>query len=104
MTEQYLQVVTGGKAREEMAQGALNMLDAFVINDEIFVSQPPTLNTEAWAQYSPDLLPKLEELRAKCVMGDITVDEFFAKYDSYRSAGIDEINRQAQAAWDSLTK
>ena len=47
---------------------------------------------------------KVNELKASCISGKITVDQFFTEYKKLGPSGIDEINKQAQAAYDLVSK
>ena len=38
--------------------------------------------------------------RAKCVTGEITVEEFFKQYEALKPLGLEAINQDAQAAWN----
>ena len=85
---------------EEMNKVDRVAADAFTMYDEYYFNIPPTLETAAYVEYSTDLFPMVEELRAKCITGEITIDEFFEQYEALKPLGLDAINQDAQAAWN----
>ena len=102
--EMYSQVVTKNKKIEELPLADQLMAQGMTMYKDLFFSAPATLRTDAWGKYSTDVLAKVNELKASCISGKITVDQFFTEYKKLGSAGIDEINKQAQAAWNLVSK
>jgi hypothetical protein len=100
----YKQVIAKNKAYDDLPLADQLMIDGTTLYNDYFYTIPATLTTEAWGQYSTDLMARIDELRANCITGKISVDEFFAEYGKLRSAGLDEINKQAQVAWDLVTR
>ncbi|HQO56425.1 MAG TPA: extracellular solute-binding protein [Clostridia bacterium] len=98
----FSQMTFKGKTMEEMNAVETLSAQAFNMYGDYFYNIPPVLQTAAYAEYATDLLPKCEELRAKCVTGEITVDEFFAQYEALKPLGLDEMNKQAQEAWNMV--
>lgn len=101
--EQYDQILTGGKDVSEMNAATQSMYKGTVINNEYYYTMPTQLNTPAMAEYSADILPKIDELYANCVTGKITVEAFFAGYDALKPHGLQEIIDQVQAYYTDLT-
>lgn len=100
--DSYNQITTRNIPREELDYStSLKMAGTEIYADNYFVT-PATLETIAWAEYSTDLMPSIETLRASCITGEITVDEFFEGYEKLSSYGVDAINEQAQNAWTEL--
>lgn len=98
--EMFAQMTFKNKAEADMTKLERVAADAFTMYDEYYYNIPPTLETAAYAEYATDLLPMVEELRAKCVTGEITVEEFFKQYEALKPLGLDAINQDAQAAWN----
>jgi putative aldouronate transport system substrate-binding protein len=102
--EMYKQVIAKNKAYDDLPLADQLMIDGTTLYNDYFYTIPATLTTEAWGQYSTDLMARIDELRANCITGKISIDDFFAEYGKLRSAGLDEINKQAQVAWDLVTR
>ena len=100
--DSYNQITTRNVPAEELDPAtSLKMAGTKIYADYYYVV-PPTIETRAWSEYSTDLMPVVEQLCASCITGEITVDEFFAKYQELASYGIDAINTEAQEAWNAL--
>jgi putative aldouronate transport system substrate-binding protein len=102
--DMYTQVITKNKKYEDLVLADRLMIDGTTMYNKLFFTAPATLRTEAWGKYSTDVLAKVNELKASCISGKITVDQFFTEYKKLGPAGIDEINKQAQAAYVLVTK
>lgn len=100
--EMFAQMTFKNKAEADMTKLERVAADAFTMYDEYYYNIPPTLETAAYAEYATDLLPMVEELRAKCVTCEITVEEFFTQYEALKPLGLDAINQDAQAAWNLI--
>lgn len=100
--DSYNQITTCNLPAEQIDHAtSLKLAGTQIYNDYYFVV-PPTIQTSAWSEYSTDLMPVVEQLRASCITGEITVDQFFAEYEALGSHGINAINEEAQSAWNSL--
>lgn len=102
--DNYMQILTHGKTYEELDETSKIFYDGLFLNEKYFYKAPPVLTTAAYAQYSADLLPKAKELQANAITGKITVDQFFTEYGKLKTAGLAEVAKQAQEAWNNLSK
>lgn len=102
--ENYNQIVTTNKAYEELSFADRQMVDGTLINWDYYYVPAPVLSTPAYAEYSADILPKIDELRAKCITGAISVDEFFAGYEALKPYGLQQILDEGQQYYSELTK
>lgn len=98
--EMFGQMTFKNKDIADMTKVERVAADAFTMYDEYYFNIPPILETEAYAEYATDLLPMVEELRAKCCSCEITVEEFFKQYEALKPLGLEAINQDAQAAWN----
>ena len=101
-TENYNTIMRKGLAFEEMALWDQQMVKGTEINWDYYFTMPPTLATDAWAQYNADIMGKIDELRAQCITGAISVDDFFAGYEALKDFGLTEILEDGQAAYDAI--
>ena len=64
---------------------------------------PPTLVTEAYVEYRAELITSgVCALRDQCVAGQLSVDDFFAKYEELKGRGLQDIVDQGTAGYDLL--
>ena len=64
------------------------------VNKGCYYAMPPTLETEPYTEYRTELIigsTGICALRDQCIAGQLTVDEFFAKYQQLKDRGLDEV-------------
>lgn len=70
-----------------------------VVNNGFFYPLPQTYETPAYTQYRSALITEgVCRLRNRAIKGEITVDEFFAEYDSLRQRGLQKVIDEAGEA------
>jgi len=55
-------------------------------------------------EYYTDLNAQVKSLEAQVIAGNITVDDFFAKYEALKGEGLQDIIDEAAAAYDAMMK
>ncbi len=102
--ENYNQILTKNLPAEELPIWDQQMIKGTEMYWDYYFTMPPTLSTEAWATYNADIIAKIEELRASCITGGISVEDFFKGYEALKPYGLQEILDEAQAAYDTIMK
>lgn len=70
-----------------------------VVNNGFFYALPQTYETPAYTQYRSALITEgVCRLRNRAIKGEITVDEFFAEYDSLKQRGLQKVIDEAGEA------
>jgi len=98
--DSYVQILTQGKTYEELPEANKFFYDGLFMNDPYFVNLAPQLATDAYSEYSADVIPAVRELQANAIAGRISVDDFFSGYEALKSQGLQEIidaNAEASA-------
>ena len=66
---------------------------------------PPTLETSAYNEYRGELIigsSGVCALRDQCVAGQVSVDDFFAKYEELKSRGLEEVIEEGNEAYQKI--
>lgn len=100
--ESYMQILTGGLSYEELSEPMQYFYDALYLNEPYFYSSVPLFDTEAYIEYGADFRSKLTSIFARCVVGELSVDEFYGQYEELKGDGWQEIIDQQIVAFDSL--
>lgn len=100
--EAYMQLTLGGKTVEELPEPMKIFYDALTVGEDSFFTATPLLSTEAFAEKQALVFPKIESLLAECIIGKISVDEFYTEYDKLRAVGLQDILDEGNAAWANL--
>lgn len=98
--DSYVQILTQGKTYEELPEANKFFYDGLFMNDPYFVKLAPQLATDAYSDYSADIIPAIKELQANAIAGRISVDDFFTGYEALKPQGLQAIidaNAEASA-------
>ena len=98
----YVQVLTSGTPYEELPETRKLFYDAFYLNDPYFVTAAPILQTEAYIENANTLLAEAAQLQSQCVAGLISVDEFYAKYETLKADGLQDVIDQGTEAYAAM--
>ncbi len=106
LQDSFMQCLTKGMAYDDLAEQIQSFYDGlFVINEPYFYSLPPVLDTEAYVEYHGELIKNgVCVLRDQCIAGQISVDEFFEKYQELKDEGLQEVIDQGAAAYAVIAK
>lgn len=99
----FMQCVFSGKTVDELTVPRKSFYDGLNehgVNDGKYYSMPPTLETEAYVEYRAELITSgVCALRDQCVAGQLSVDDFFAKYEELKGRGLQDIIDQGTEAY-----
>lgn len=104
LQDNYMQILLQGKAYAELDDVTKIFYDGLFLNEPYFAYVPPTLVTQAYSQYSADLMPRMRELEANAIIGSITVDQFYTEYAALKGKGLADIIKQASEAWQMVNQ
>ena len=99
----FMQCVFSGKTEEDLTVPRKSFYDGLNehgVNDGKYYSMPPTLETEAYVEYRAELITSgVCALRDQCVAGQLSVDDFFAKYEELKGRGLQDILDEGAEAY-----
>ena len=99
----FMQCVFSGKTVDELTiprKSFYDGLNEHGVNDGKYYAMPPTLETEASVEYRAELITSgVCALRDQCVAGQLSVDDFFAKYEELKGRGLQDIIDQGTEAY-----
>lgn len=103
-TEAFMQGLFAGVAVEDLDPGAASFYEGLaVVNTGKFYAMPQTLATDEYTEYRAELITTgVCVLRDQCVAGQISVDEFFEKYEGLKAQGLQEVIDAGTAAYAKL--
>lgn len=99
LEDNYMQILLTGKTYDELDDLTKVFYDGLFMNEPYFQGSAPTLVTDAFAEYSADIIPVLREMRANYITGRLTWDEYQSKYEQLKGQGLQEIIDDANEAW-----
>ncbi len=104
LTDAFTQCLFGGKTIEELDDAAASFYSGLaIINNGHYYAMPQTLATEAYTDYRAEVLTNgAAVLRDQCIAGQITVEEFAAKYEALKPRGLQKIIDQGAAAYAAI--
>ncbi len=104
----FMQCVFSGKTVAELTVPRKSFYDGLNeegVNAGCYYSMPPTLETEAYVEYRSELITSgVCALRDQCVAGQLTVDEFFAKYEELKARGLQDVIDEGAEAYALISK
>ena len=75
-----------------------------IVNDGHYYAMPQTLETEEYVEYRAELITTgVCVLRDQAVAGQLSVDEFFAKYEQLKAQGLQDVIDAGAAAYALLS-
>ena len=98
----YLQILTQGKKYEDMARSFQLFQDALLNNEPYFYAKVPIFTTESYIENGAELTGKLTSAFAQCVVGEISVDDFFIQYEAIKAAGWQDIIDEQIEAYNAV--
>lgn len=99
LQDNYMQILLTGKSYDELDDLTQNFYDGLFMQEPYFESVAPTLVTDAFSEYSADIIPALREMAANVIAGRITLDEYNQQYEQLKGQGLQAIIDGAAAAW-----
>ena len=99
----FMQCVFSGKTVDELTiprKSFYDGLNEHGVNDGKYYAMPPTLETEAYVEYRAELVTSgVCALRDQCVAGQLSVDDFFTKYEELKGRGLQDILDEGAEAY-----
>ena len=107
-TSAFMQCLFAGKTLDELNDAYKSFWDG--LNDEgvnkgCYYAMPPTLETEAYTEYRTELIIGSNgvcTLRDQTIAGQLSVDDFFARYEQLKTRGLDEVIEQGAEAYAQI--
>lgn len=92
-TSAFMQCLFGGQSIEDLDDASASFYNGLaIVNDGYFYAMPKTLETDAYVEFRAELITTgVCTLRDQTVAGQMTVDEFFAKYETLKAQGLQEV-------------
>jgi putative aldouronate transport system substrate-binding protein len=98
----YMQILTQNKSYDEMAESFQLFYDALMDNEPYFYAKVPKFTTESYVENGAELEGKITSAFAQCVVGDLTIDEFYAQYEAIKAAGWQDIIDEQIEAYEAV--
>ena len=97
LEDAFMQCLFGGKMEKELDEiTAESYKGLFEVNDDFFYTQPVTFETDAYVKYRSNLITAgICPLRDQAIRGEITLEEFWEKYEQFKDRGLKDVIRQA---------
>ena len=107
-TSAFMQCLFAGESLETLNpayQSFWNGLNNEGVNKGHYYAMPPTLETSAYTEYRGELIigsTGICTLRDQCVAGQLSVDDFFAKYEELKARGLQEVIDEGNEAYQVI--
>ncbi len=98
----YLQLTLAGKTYDELPEPTKIFYDALYAGEDYFFLSVPELSTAAYSANKAVIMPKLEGLLAECIIGKISVDQFYTEYEKLKPLGLQAILDEGNEAWKKI--
>lgn len=104
LTDAFTQCLFAGKTVDDLDDASQSFYNGLaVVNNGFFYPMPQVLATEAYTEYAGETITAgVAVLRDQAIAGQISVDEFFSKYEALKPAGIQAILDEGAAAYAKL--
>lgn len=100
----YEQLLLAGNSKDNLDSATKMFYDALYLNEPYFYDVVPSFNTEEYQEYGGTLTEKLTTAFAKCVSGQLSVDDFWKTYDSIKEEGWQKVIDAQVEAYHNLKK
>ena len=104
LNDAYMQCLFAGQEKDTLTDiQRENYNGLFVVNNDYYYTQPPTIETESYVKYRTSLITEgVCKLRDKAIRGEISLDEFRAGYEQLKEEGIGKIIEEADAYYRNM--
>ena len=104
-TSAFMQCLFAGKTTDDLDDASASFYNGLaIVNNGHFYAMPQTLETEAYVEYRAELITTgVCVLRDQAVAGQLTVDEFFTKYEALKAQGLQDVIDEGAAAYALLS-
>ena len=101
--DQFVQVMFGGKAKEELSRYDLSAYQAYMEVNQGYLHTPYVQFTTATeVEKGADLWEQLKNAERQAIVGEITIEQFGEALARAKAAGMDQIMSEAQEIWGKL--
>ncbi len=110
INDSFMQCVFSGLTVDDLTVPRMSFYDGLNengANKGKYYAMPQTLETEAYVEYAGELIKGgggICNLRDQCIAGQMTVDEFFAKYEELKTRGLQDVIDEGAAAYAEIVK
>lgn len=99
----FMQLTLTGKTVDNLDDPTKQFYNGLVNNKPYLFAPVPLFQTKAYVDKSAQIMPKIESLLAECVIGKISIDDFFKQYEALKGQGLQEIIDQAAEAYTKVS-
>lgn len=105
LTNAFMQCLFAGATVESLDAPSASFYSGLaIVNDGYYYPMPQTLETEAYVEYRAELITTgVCTLRDQTIAGQMTVEDFMAKYEALKGQGLQEVIDQGAAAYALLS-
>ncbi len=105
-TSAFMQCLFAGMSEDELDDASASFYAGLTsANEGYFYAMPQTLETDEYVEYHAELITTgVCVLRDQTVTGQLTVDEFFEKYEELKAQGLQELIDAGTAAYALLSE
>lgn len=103
-TDAFTQCLFAGMSLEELDAANQSFYSGLaIINNGYYYAMPPTLETEAYVEYRPELITGgVCVLRDRAIAGQLTVEQFVSEYEVLKGRGLQDVLDQGAASYAML--
>ena len=107
-TSAFMQCLFAGKTVDELNAAYQSFwagLNDEGVNKGCYYAMPPTLETEAYTEYRAELIIGSNgvcSLRDQTIAGQVSVDDFFARYEQLKSRGLEDVIEEGAEAYAQI--
>ena len=104
-TNAFMQCLFAGQGMDALDDASASFYNGLaIVNDGHYYAMPQTLETEEYVEYRAELITTgVCVLRDQAVAGQLSVDEFFAKYEQLKAQGLRDVIDAGAAAYALLS-
>ena len=103
-TSAFTQCLFAGGTPETLSPAGASFYSGLaIVNNPYFYSMPQTLGTDAYLENRAELITTgVCVLRDQCVAGQISVEDFFAQYETLKTRGLQKVIDECSAAYAAI--
>lgn len=106
LTDAFTQCLFAGKQVEELDDASQSFYNGLaIVNNDYFYPMPTVLETEAYTEFRGELITGAGGIcvaRDQCIAGQMTAEEFAAKYSALKQMGLQDVIDQGKEAYATI--
>lgn len=107
LTDAFMQCLFAGQTQADLDAPSQSFYNGLaVVNEGYFYSMPQTLETAAYTEFSGELITGaggICMLRDQAIAGQISVDEFFTRYEALKAQGLQDVIDQGTESYAMMS-